>query len=263
MVKTRSKEWRALHSGERTCSAYARVSVLQAARSRYLFASRYCTGKKALEIGSGTGIGSGLLRRESARFTGMDYSLEALRHAQQDSHSERHTLVAADAVLLPFYNGEFEVAVALEVIEHCVQSEDFLREISRVLSPHGICVLSTPNRPVFSPRGTWLDYHVREYDLHELVNMLQNHFAEVRMLGQAYLSRDAMLDCHPLNRFFYSFKRRFDPRGVVLNKVRAAYLFCRWGKRFRDCTPENFPVSEDTPETQPILIAVCRKGKLP
>ncbi len=45
---------------------------------------------------------------------------------------------------LPFPNGAFDVVVALEVIEHLLDPDAFLDEITRVLAPGGAVVLSTP-----------------------------------------------------------------------------------------------------------------------
>lgn len=57
-----------------------------------------------------------------------------------------------DAVLLnvdtgdfPFPDGRFDAVYCGEVIEHVFNTDHLLDEISRVLAPEGICLLSTPN----------------------------------------------------------------------------------------------------------------------
>jgi SAM-dependent methyltransferase len=46
---------------------------------------------------------------------------------------------------LPFPDEGTDVVLAGEIIEHIVDTEGFLREIGRVLSPGGAVVLTTPN----------------------------------------------------------------------------------------------------------------------
>lgn len=46
---------------------------------------------------------------------------------------------------LPYHDGSFDLVTATEVIEHIENPRFLLREVSRVLKPGGIFVLSTPN----------------------------------------------------------------------------------------------------------------------
>ena len=46
---------------------------------------------------------------------------------------------------LPLKNGEVDVVIAGEIVEHLFNARKFLEECFRVLSPGGILVLSTPN----------------------------------------------------------------------------------------------------------------------
>lgn len=51
-----------------------------------------------------------------------------------------------DGQHLPYGDGEFDIVESLDVIEHVPWPELYLREISRVMRPGGVAVLSTPNR---------------------------------------------------------------------------------------------------------------------
>lgn len=46
---------------------------------------------------------------------------------------------------LPYADASFDVVTATEVIEHLENYREILREIYRVLTPSGLCILSTPN----------------------------------------------------------------------------------------------------------------------
>lgn len=256
-MKSKAREWRSVDSGERSFSHQARPAVIQAARARYIFARPWCEGRKVCDIGCGSGLGVSTLAPAAERLFGLDYSPETLLFAKSSSGKWSFTPLAGDALLLPFKASSLDTVIAFELIEHLSRPSVFLAEVTRVLRRSGTFVLSTPNRPVYSPRGTWLDYHVREYDLGEFRGLLDPFFSSVELFGQAHLSSDARLDMHPLNRVFYPLKRRIDPRGVVLNRFRAAYVFLRWGERPGDCTPERFPVVSEGIESLPILIGVC------
>ena len=236
----------------------ARPAVIHAALARYRFAVPLCMGKSILDIGCGAGTGPRLLAETARYCVGLDYSSETLVSFSSSFRQWRIRAVAGDALALPFRAGSFDVVSAFEVIEHLHDPARLLAGMKRVLAPGGMAIFSTPNRPVYSPRGTWLDYHVREYDAAELEALLAPFFTEVALLGQAQRTRDALLDCNPLNKVFYPIKRRIDPRGVVLNRLRAAYVYLRWGERPGYCSPDDFPVLDKDVESLPILVAVCR-----
>lgn len=68
----------------------------------------------------------------------------------------------------------FDVAVAIEVIEHVDDDDTFIRNLARVLKPGGTAVLSTPNGDF---RPTPYPDHRRHYTRAGLLALLQRHFA--------------------------------------------------------------------------------------
>jgi SAM-dependent methyltransferase len=61
----------------------------------------------------------------------------------------------------PFADGSFDVAMAVEIMEHLENPRWFFREIARILRPRGVAVVSTPNitswlsRALFVAAGQW------------------------------------------------------------------------------------------------------------
>lgn len=106
-------------------------------------------GKDVLEVGSGRGGGAAFLTRylEPARFTGVDFSQEAITFCQS-----RHRLGAldfkqGDAEALPFPDNSFDIVVNVES-SHCYGSvARFFAEVTRVLRPGGLFLYADLREP--------------------------------------------------------------------------------------------------------------------
>ncbi len=66
----------------------------------------------------------------------------AVRNNEEHSHV-RHCLAMAE--FLPFPDEYFDRIISREVIEHVIDPLVMMKEVKRVLSPGGICVITTPN----------------------------------------------------------------------------------------------------------------------
>jgi SAM-dependent methyltransferase len=104
----------------------------------------------------GCGVGQVVARLQEAGFEahGVDVSQPNIERAQKIS--ERCRLY--DGKTLPYPDGHFASAGALNVLEHVEQPEAFIRELVRVVAPGGKVVLSSPN--FFRVFG-FRDYHPR------------------------------------------------------------------------------------------------------
>lgn len=151
-------------------------------RARYLWASRLATGLNVLDAGCGTGYGLELIADGGARRTvGIDISELAVAEAAKANRSDAVEVLEGDVRNLPFSNGEFDLAVCFEVIEHVEEPETVLDELARVLAPHGLLCISTPNRRVYPPGNP---FHVHEYEPEEFAETLRHRFAHVRLHRQ-------------------------------------------------------------------------------
>ena len=72
----------------------------------------------------------------------------------------------------------YDVVVSVEVLEHVEDDEKFVSEVGRVLKPGGRFIMTTPN-------GDFLENHnpdhKRHYKRHQLVELLERHFAYVKV----------------------------------------------------------------------------------
>lgn len=95
----------------------------------------------ALDLGCGDGRLTAKLR--AGAVTAADVSEVALRRAERRVPEAEIARVEPDAPL-PFVDGEFELVVCVETIEHVRDVQLFLSEIRRVLRPGGGLALTTP-----------------------------------------------------------------------------------------------------------------------
>src|SRR6201995_770230 len=147
------------------------------------FADR-CAGRDVLEAGCGEGYGADLIADVARRVIGLDYDESAVAHvrARYPRVDMRHGNLAE----LPLPDGDVDVVVNFQVIEHLWDQGQFAAECLRVLRPGGVLLMSTPNRITFSPgRETPINpFHTRELNAEELTELLVDAgFTDVAVSG--------------------------------------------------------------------------------
>jgi len=143
--------------------------------ARYGWAAPMAADAVVLDAGCGIGWGTAMLARHARRVVGIDLSPAAVAEAARQ-HGDRAEFREGDLLSLPFPDGEFDVAVCFEAIEHVADPEAALDELRRVLSKDGLLLVSSPNRGVF-PEGN--PFHLRELTSAELTAGLKARFANV------------------------------------------------------------------------------------
>lgn len=169
--------------GERMVPEFHRgTSVYLEHIARYLLASKLVKGKRVLDVASGVGYGSDMLKAAGASIVvGVDRSPEALLYGQ-DRHSQANPdYVVGDAESLPLRDRQFDVIVCFETIEHLDDPRRFLSEVRRLMHPKGLFIVSTPNRGIY-PEGN--PYHTNEFTLEEFEREMGGCFRNVSLLGQ-------------------------------------------------------------------------------
>jgi 2-polyprenyl-6-hydroxyphenyl methylase/3-demethylubiquinone-9 3-methyltransferase len=109
-------------------------------------------GLHMLDIGCGGGLVSEPLTRLGAQMTGIDASSENIAIAQ--SHAQKMGLEIDYQAMPPEElaqsSKQYDVVLALEVIEHVADVTLFYQMLSRLLKPGGLLILSTLNRTLTS-----------------------------------------------------------------------------------------------------------------
>jgi len=106
-------------------------------------------GKTALDVGCGAGLLCEPLARLGAAVTGVDAAPELIAAAR--AHAERQGLaINYRACGVEELEGRFDLITAMEVIEHVLAPQAFLRSLADRLAPGGLLILSTPNRTAWA-----------------------------------------------------------------------------------------------------------------
>jgi 2-polyprenyl-3-methyl-5-hydroxy-6-metoxy-1,4-benzoquinol methylase len=142
------------------------------------------------------GCGEGVLTQHWAerlgerRVVGVDLDDPKLRSEWERRRRANLDFRPSDAASLPFADGEFDMASAIEVLEHVPEPEATLAEMSRVARRH--LLLSVPREPLWRAlnvaRGAYLRSlgntpgHVNHWSRGSLLSLLRRHGAveEVR-----------------------------------------------------------------------------------
>jgi SAM-dependent methyltransferase len=115
-----------------------------------------------LDVGSADAPSAGWLAR-AARVVALDVDHRGLRPGG----------VCGSAEALPFAGASFDVVAAFDVVEHCRDEQQALREMRRVLVPGGVLLMSVP-----AYQWAWTDHdvhnqHHRRYTRPRAVHALE------------------------------------------------------------------------------------------
>jgi 2-polyprenyl-3-methyl-5-hydroxy-6-metoxy-1,4-benzoquinol methylase len=183
-------------TGERLIpEAYAGEIVLAEHLARYHLAARLAPGRRVLDAACGEGYGAAMLAAASAAsVVGVDIHAETVAHARRRYELD---VRIGDVGKLPFANGEFDLVVSFETIEHVPDPEGALSEFARVLAPDGVLIVSTPNATEYLVENP---FHQRELTPVEFFAALDARFVTVRPLYQQNFLTSVVLDGERLER---------------------------------------------------------------
>ena len=95
------------------------------------------------DIGCFTGLATEQYRSGFERAVGFDASESALPVAAARGIEARRWLAGSERC--PASDKEFNVVVAADIIEHIIDTDGFMAELSRILAPNGFLIVTTPN----------------------------------------------------------------------------------------------------------------------
>ena len=101
------------------------------------------TPKRVLDFGCGAGDAALRFVQHGHHVVGVDVSESGVRLAKANVPAAEFTLIQSEA-RVPLPDGSFDVCFCSEVVEHVFEMEGLLHEVSRLLAPSGLFILTTP-----------------------------------------------------------------------------------------------------------------------
>lgn len=141
--------------------------------------------RSLLDVGCGEGVlvHKWAQRLPAARVVGIDLEEDSIQAGWQERRAPNLEYRVMKAENLPFADGEFELASAIEVLEHVPDPEHTVAEMARCASGH--LLVSVPREPMWRmlnmARGAYLSDlgntpgHLNHWSKRSFVRMLERH----------------------------------------------------------------------------------------
>jgi len=158
---------------------------------RYRFAAGFARGVRVLDIACGVGYaGPMLLEAGAASYLGVDINPRLITYAQT-FYGRPEANYETGNVLTYGAKSPFELITCFETIEHVSEYRAALKNLWSLAAPGATLLISSPNRPITSPRAHRLTdppankFHTQEFTVEELLAELQScGFEASRVFGQ-------------------------------------------------------------------------------
>ena len=188
--------------------------VFQRSYLAYVEAAKLISGN-VLEIGTGSGYGIELLSSKADKFLTID-KFESTVGAEASKTIENVDFRQMNVPpLTGLDNNQFDFVVSFQVIEHIKKDTAFVKEIHRVLKPGGKFIHTTPNKKMSLSRNPW---HIREYSVNELADLLTAVFSSVDKKG--VFGNDVAMKYYEENKASVRKIMRFDLLNLQYNLPR-------------------------------------------
>jgi len=139
------------------------IVTIQQHLVRYVWALKWCVGKRVLDAGCGAGYGTWLLAHVAREAIGIDCAAEAVAKAQE-RYGAGVKAFRAHRIEDIGTQHPFDTVVCLEVLEHLDDMEVGLAKLLELTAPDGTLLLSVPVRQGLNAWHHGRDYSVADWD---------------------------------------------------------------------------------------------------
>lgn len=148
---------------------------------RYRYACDLVKGLRVLDIASGEGYGTAALAKVADWCVGVDVDTLSVEHAIARYGLDFRIGRAEE---IPLSSCSVDAVVSFETIEHLSDPRAFVSEVSRVLVPGGLFIVSTPNPGIYRQGQPPNPFHTRELGFEEFAALIQERFRIEEVKGQ-------------------------------------------------------------------------------
>ncbi len=193
---------------------------------RYQLTLELVAGKRVLDVASGEGYGSAILATRAGHVIGVDLSPDAVEHARERYARPNLEFRQGSATAIPLEGGSVDVVVSFETLEHLPEHEEMLAELSRVLKPDGLLLLSTPDKHFYTDaRRHENPFHVKELYREEFRALVTRYFPNVEFHFQRAMHASIITPEQPSLTEGTSYTRDDFTNKVVIEKGQITPLY--------------------------------------
>lgn len=140
----------------------------------YALVASYVSGKTVVDVGSGSGIFSGLLSQQGKEVIGIEPNGE-LRKLAHALNPETKVLSGVAEDITTLITAPVDTVVMIDVLEHVADDVEQVKKINAVLAREGTVVLVVPAHPfLYGKRDEGMG-HYRRYSKKMLVTLLKEN----------------------------------------------------------------------------------------
>lgn len=177
-----------------------------------------------LDLGTSTGTNLRLLNELGyTNYQGLDSSDEAIRWCSDKNLGKVHK---GDICNLPFRDGEFELVLATDILEHVEDDQRALREINRVLTSGGRAIITVPAFESLWGLQDDVSHHKRRYRMNPVLDRINR--AGMVCINSFYFNYLLFLPIWAMRKLIKLFHVRLKSENqintVMLNRL-LTYLF--------------------------------------
>lgn len=177
-------------TGERFIPTEGGSEIYYEHAHRYLMARTVLAGVSVVDLASGEGYGAAWLAEVAQTVVGIDIDAASVHHARR-KYGEKANLRFAQGDIQepPLADGCADAVTCFEAIEHVPDPRRVLEETLRILKPGGLFLVSTPNKALYTDARDYTnEFHVHEFYLAELEELLEEFFPGYVLLGQRVIA---------------------------------------------------------------------------
>ena len=156
-------------------------------KQRYQSILQLAQGKTVLDIASGEGYGTSILSSVAIQTIGVDINPQLVEHANKKYGGENIRFLHGSATAIPLDANTIDLVVSFETLEHISEQaqRQFILEVTRVLKPGGVFIVSTPNKDNYTIRYShYNEFHVHELSRDGFEDLLKSRFRHVVLYDQ-------------------------------------------------------------------------------
>jgi ubiquinone/menaquinone biosynthesis C-methylase UbiE len=219
--------------------------------AQYIEAAKLVRGKNVLDLGCGKGFGTRHLFDAGAlEVLGIDKEAQEIEYANKYNSRDGVVFQNKDAETFNSSSQSFDVVTCFQILEKSPRVDQIIQNISKVLAPSGVAILTTVNRKRFSVlhEAPAEPDHLQEFDLTELKNILKKSFSIIDIKG--------LQSRRPAGLFERSSMAKIADK--IPQTLREGLSKSVFGQSFYPGQDE-YEVKTNNIEKTPLFYAICKK----